>query len=161
MSGRSERGGGRAQPPGWPVLLVTVALGGCAAHAELPAEVPETTPAPAPSGARTFGWFSIALGAEGAVAAIATSALIVDYKSTRDSGCNAAKMCSADGINANNQIGSLLGWNAGAWVVAAAGLGVGTVLILTHPVDNGYPQRTSITVAPRVTLGGLGLSGSF
>jgi hypothetical protein len=50
-----------------------------------------------------------------------------------------------------------VGWNAGAWVLAAAGLGVGSYVLLSHPVS----EHTSITLAPSGTTAGLGLSGTF
>ena len=112
-----------------------------------------------PTGARGFGWLGSAVGAEAAVAATATWVAILDYKSTRDSGCNAQKLCSPNGLNANSQIGSLVGWNAGAWVLAAAGLGVGSYLILSHPLNKEHPL--SITLSPSGTTAGLGLGGSF
>jgi hypothetical protein len=120
---------------------------------------PDAEPVYDPTEARTFGWLGIALGAEGAVVATATSVAILDYKSTRDSGCNADRLCSAAALSANSQIGSLVGWNAGAWVLAASGLGVGSFLLLTNPPAK--EGRTSITLAPSGTMAGLGLSGSF
>jgi hypothetical protein len=153
-------------------LALTQALaGGCAPRTTTPpgfpaqsadgssSPPPEPDPGSNPSQARTFGWFGIALGTEGAIAAAATSAAMLDFKSQRDSDCNARKVCSADGLNANNQIGALAGWNAGAWVLAGAGLGVGTFLLLTHPIDKD--RKTSITLAPDGTTAGLGLSGTF
>ena len=137
-----------AGPPGYPAM-----------QGETVARSPDTENESDPTVARGFGWLGIAVGAEAAIAATATSIAIVDYKSTRDSGCNAQKVCSADGLNANGQIGSLVGWNAGAWVLAAAGLGIGSYLILTHPLDKGRPL--SITLAPSGTTAGLGLGGSF
>jgi len=112
-----------------------------------------------PTVPRAYGWIGIAIGAEAAIAAAATSAAVLDYKSTRDSGCNAQKVCSADGLSANSQIGSLVGVNAAAWVLAAAGLGVGSYLLLTHPLDK--ERHTSITLAPSGTTAGVGLSGTF
>lgn len=137
---------------------------GCAARPGPPpgsatAPPPSEESEPDPSQARTFGWLGIALGTEGAVAAIATSAAILDYKSTRDSGCNADKQCSSDALNANNNISGMIGWNAGAYVLAVAGLGVGTYLLLTHPPR--HARRFSLTLAPEGTMGGVGLGGSF
>jgi len=154
--------------PRWLAVSLVLASGGCAARPAGPPGSPqgETAAAPAdaenesdPTVARGFGWLGIAVGAEGAIAATATSIAILDYKSTRDSGCNAQKVCSADGLNANGQIASLVGWNAGSWVVAAAGLGIGSYLLLTHPLEKTRPL--AITLAPSGTTAGLGLGGSF
>jgi hypothetical protein len=79
--------------------------------------------------------------------------MMLENKSTRDSNCNAAKVCSAIGLNANNEIGAVGAWNAGAWVLAVAGLGVGTYLILSHPIA----EHARISVSPA----GLSLGGSF
>jgi hypothetical protein len=112
-----------------------------------------------PTTARTFGWLGIGVGAEGAILAAVTSVAMLDYKSARDSGCNAQKLCSTAGLNADNQISGLAGWNAGAWVLAVAGLGGGTILLLTHPPEQR--QRAPVTLTPGPTGAGLGLSGSF
>jgi len=79
--------------------------------------------------------------------------MMLDDKSTRDSNCNSQKACSTAGFNANSQLGDLVGWNAGAWVLAAAGLGVGTYLILSHPIE----RRTEVYVSPA----GVALQGKF
>jgi hypothetical protein len=62
-------------------------------------------------------------------------------------------VCSSIGLNANTQLSALAPWNAGAWVVAVAGLGTGTILILTHPLA----KRTSVYASPT----GVGLRGQF
>jgi hypothetical protein len=105
-----------------------------------------------PTEARTFGWLSIAVGAESAIVATVTSVLILEDKGTRDSDCNADRVCSSSGFNANTQIGALAVWNAGAWILAAAGLGVGSYLLLTHS-----PARTTVSLSPS----GGSLVGSF
>jgi hypothetical protein len=145
---------------------------GCASEALPSAEAP-TVPALAPSRpasasptdstaeattsdptlVRTFGWVSIAIGAESAAVAAATSGLMLENQSTRNSSCNAEKVCSSIGLNANTQLSALAPWNAGAWVVAVAGLGTGTILILTHPLA----KRTSVYASPT----GVGLRGQF
>jgi hypothetical protein len=104
-----------------------------------------------PTLARTFGWVSLAIGGESAIVAAVTSILMLEDKSTRDSGCNAQKVCSTDGYNANIQLSAAAGWNAGAWVVAAAGIGIGAYLILSHPVA----EHVRVSVSPAgATLGG-------
>jgi hypothetical protein len=130
-----------------------------------PAPTPSASPSPEeaeasdPTTARTFGWLGIAVGAEGAILATVTSAAMLDYKRVRDSDCNAEKLCSSAGLSANTQIGGLAAWNAGAWVLAVAGLGGGTILLLTHPLEER--RRAPITVTPGMSGAGLGVSGSF
>jgi len=111
-----------------------------------------------PTVARTFGWLGIAVGAESAIVATVTSVMMLEDKSTRDAQCHAAKMCSSSGLHADTQLGSLAGWNAGAWVLAAAGLGVGSALLLTHPVETHPLERhATLTVSPF----GVSLAGDF
>ncbi len=80
-------------------------------------------------------------------------------KSVRDGNCNAQKVCSPSGFSANGDIASLAGWNAGAWVVAALGLGIGGVLVLSDHA--GSSQRAAITVNAVGSGAGLGVESSF
>jgi hypothetical protein len=84
---------------------------------------------------------------------------MLHQKSKRDADCDAAKVCSQDGINANTQLAALSGWNAGSFIVAAAGLGVGAFLLLTSSVEGD--KQTAIGVAPTGSGAGLNLKGSF
>jgi hypothetical protein len=154
-------------------LVALLPLSGCGARSTAPPGFPPAAPSSEPSPppesepeaksdptlVRAIGWFSVAIGTEGAIVAATTSAIMLHEKSRRDSNCNAEKQCSPDGIDANNQIGSLSAWNAGAWVVGAAGLGVGTFLLVTHPANDA--PRAAVTLHPGGALAGLGLSGSF
>jgi hypothetical protein len=108
-----------------------------------------------PTEARTFGWLSLAVGTESAIVATVTSVMMLHDKSTRDSGCNAEKVCFPSGFDANTQIGALEVWNAGSWVLAAAGLGLGTYLIATHPLERHVPL--SVNASP----GGISVAGTF
>jgi hypothetical protein len=109
--------------------------------------------------ARAYGWFSVAVGTLGLGVAATTSGLMLHQKSKRDADCDAARVCSQDGINANSQLAALSGWNAGAFVVAAAGLGVGAFLLITSSADG--EKQTALGVAPTGSGGGLNLKGSF
>jgi hypothetical protein len=88
-----------------------------------------------------------------------TSILILGYKGTRDDGCNAEKICTGTGLNANSQIQAVQFWNAGAWVLAAAGLGVGAYLILSHPRD--AQRGIAVGVEPNGSGVSLGLRSAF
>jgi len=79
--------------------------------------------------ARTWGWVSVAIGAEAAVVAVITSAVMLHDKNQRDADCNAQKVCTPAGLDANISLTQLAGWNAAAWIIAAAGLGTGGVLL--------------------------------
>ncbi len=134
-----------------------------AAPAQAPAGPPVTEPPPAPrSGggpARTAGWLSIAVGGEAAVVAVVTSFMVLHEKGVRDDNCDARKVCSQTGIDANATIDTLLGWNAAAWIVAVAGLGAGTVLVLTHPSKSD--RTVAIGVAPAPGGAALSVQGAF
>jgi hypothetical protein len=109
--------------------------------------------------ARTFGWVSLAIGAEATVVAVATSIMMMHEKSVRDSACDAQKVCTPDGGEANDTIGRLAGWNVGAWAVAAAGLGIGAYLLLTNPSEGS--RATAVTVAPNGSGLSLGVRSTF
>jgi hypothetical protein len=110
-------------------------------------------------GARDVGWISLSIGVEAAIVAIVTSGMILDSKSTRDSHCNAQKVCSQDGLDANSSIQSLLGWNAAAWAVAVVGTGAGIILVATHPYE--AKPVAALTLAPAAAGAALRLEGSF
>jgi hypothetical protein len=125
-----------------------------------------TPPPPAPPvearssrSRRTLGWISVAIGSEAALVAIATSFMMLHEKSVRDAHCDASKFCSSEGFDANSSLEALTWWNVGAFGVAAAGLGVGAVLLLTNPRES--ERTTSIVVAPNGSGAGLGLRGTF
>jgi hypothetical protein len=101
---------------------------------------------------------SIAIGSEAGLLALATSGMMLHDKSVRDSQCtveNAQKVCSQDGYSANSSLANLGGWNAAAWTVAAVGIGVGVVLLVTHP--NKAQPTTALTVGPAPAGTGAGV----
>jgi hypothetical protein len=102
--------------------------------------------------ARVLGWVSLSLGAEAAIVAVTTSFLLLHEKNVRDAECDAQKICSQRGLDANSTIASLVPWNTASWIVAAAGIGGGAVLLLTHRPDT---RQTAMGVAP--SAGGLDL----
>jgi hypothetical protein len=147
-----------AQPS--PHLMVAQAT-----PAPAPEPAPEPAPAPAPaqeksSGTsdpmlRTFGWISIGIGAQATAVAIVTSFMMLHQKSLRDDNCSSKKLCTQAGLDANTQLGSLGGWNAGAYAIGAIGLGLGAFLVLTNPADKD--KEVSAGVSPS----GLTLRGKF
>jgi hypothetical protein len=145
--------------------IAALASVGCAGRSLPPQHAPstsESTPSSASSSsrtARTYGWVGVGVGAEAAVAALVTSVIILHDKSVRDANCSTEKICSQAALDANQDIGLLEGWNAGAWIVAAAGLGIGAYLILTEPADGG--QRTAVAIGPIGSGTGLALRSSF
>ena len=108
---------------------------------------------------RTIGWISLAIGAEAAIVAGVTSFMLVHEKSVLDANCDANKVCNADGIDAKGAISNTVPWNTGASIVAAVGVGVGTVLLLTSRSDSG--KDTALTVSPTPAGASLGLRSQF
>jgi hypothetical protein len=142
----------------------TAAATASSPHLLVAAAAPETaTPPPAGrrsnGSARTIGWISIAVGGEAAVFAIATSVMMLNDKSVRDSGCDANKVCTSDGFSANSTLDALAWWNVAAYGVAAAGLGIGTVLLLTNPRDR--ESGAALVVSPNGTGANLAVRGAF
>jgi hypothetical protein len=105
-----------------------------------------------------MGWFSIAFGASAGLVALGTSIMMLHQADIRNRDCNAAKVCSADGVNANNQLDALAGWNVGSYIAAAAGLGIGTILVLTNPTNG---RKTAVEVSPNGAGAGLLLRSTF
>jgi hypothetical protein len=105
--------------------------------------------------ARDLGWVSLGIGATAALVALGTGVVMLHDQSVRSSGCDANKLCTADGSNANTQLSQLGPWNAAAFGVAAVGFGLGAYLLLTH--NAGSAAHTAVGVSP----GGLVVQGSF
>jgi hypothetical protein len=95
---------------------------------------------------RMAGWISLGIGGSAALIALGTSIVMLNDKSARDSNCDASQVCSPAGLAANNELGQMVGWNIGAFAVAAVGLGVGAFLVLTNPSDR--EMGTQVGVAP-------------
>ena len=108
---------------------------------------------------RVVGWVSLTIGAEAAVIALVTSLLIEHQKSLRDDNCNAQKICNAEGFGAVGTIDTIVPWNTTTWFVAAAGLGLGTVLLLVSQPEN--EKQTAVTVSPVSSGLALGLRSTF
>jgi hypothetical protein len=108
---------------------------------------------------RVVGWVSLTIGAEAAVVALVTSLLIEHQKGLRDDNCNAQKVCNTTGFGAVSTIDTIVPWNTTTWFVAAAGLGLGTVLLLVSKPES--EKQTAITVSPVSSGLGLGLRSTF
>jgi hypothetical protein len=108
---------------------------------------------------RTWGWVLVGTGGAAGAVAIGTSVLMIVDKSTRDSDCSAAKVCSAAGLAANTQIADVAGWNTGAWILAAAGVGIGAFLLITNPTDRA--KAVQVGVAPNGAGADLNLRAAF
>ena len=105
---------------------------------------------------RALGWIVLSIGAEATAAAVVTSFMMVHEAGVRSSDCPDG-VCSAAGIQANDRLKMLGGWNLGAWAVGAVGLGTGIVLLLTNPSDKSLGTQVEMGA----TASGLLLKGSF
>jgi hypothetical protein len=119
---------------------------------------------------RYAGWIVFAVGAQSAILATATSLLMLHENSVRNEDCNAQKVCSSDGLQANGKLSEAGAFNAATWIVAAAGLGVGAYLVLTNPPTSDGSDKssstppksappTSTTTSPSAAIG-VGPNGS-
>jgi len=84
--------------------------------------------------------------------------MMLHQANLRNDNCDAAKVCNPDGITANGQLQGLAPWNVGAYVAAVAGLGVGTILLLTNPRN---ARQTAVDVSPNGSGAGLMLRSTF
>jgi|HubBroStandDraft_2_1064218.scaffolds.fasta_scaffold204692_2 hypothetical protein len=143
-----------------------ISCGGCVGRAAPPedatsASAQESTSSSQASSSHTtrnFGWAGLGIGADAAIVAVGTSFVILHDKSVRDGNCNAEKVCSPSGLAANEDIATLADWNTGAWILAALGIGIGGILLLTDHA--GSSQHAAITV--HVGSGAdLGIESSF
>jgi hypothetical protein len=107
---------------------------------------------------RALGWVLLSVGAESAVVATITSFMMLHQNSVRSADC-VDKVCSTDGLSANTTLHNLEWWNAGAWVVAVAGLGAGAFVLWTNPSDKAL--QAEVGVAPTGSGPGVLLRGAF
>lgn len=109
---------------------------------------------------RMWGWILVGgVGGPAGLVAIGTSVVMLADNSTRNSNCSAAKVCSSAGLSANSDLATVGGWNAAAWGIAAAGLGLGAYLVLTHHADR--TTDTQLGVAPNGSGASFGFRTSF
>jgi hypothetical protein len=126
------------------------------------AAAPTTATAPEARGGgtgRTVGWVLVSVGSAATALAIGTSFLMLHRNSVRSDECNAQKLCSRAGLEANSALKSLGGWNAGAWALGVVGLGAGAFLVLSNPTGKSEP--TAIGISPNGSGMGLDLRSAF
>jgi len=107
---------------------------------------------------RALGWVALSVGAEAAVVATVTSYIMLHQSGIRSDNC-VGKVCSASGLSANETLHNLEWWNAGAWVVAAVGVGVGAIVLWTSPTDAAV--HAEVGIAPTGSGSSLLLRGAF
>jgi hypothetical protein len=145
-------------------ISIAASSSGCASPSVPPrspgSAASSTSPPPhADRTARTYGWVSVSIGAEATAIAIITSAMMLHENSVREANCDGQKVCTPTGIDANATLSQLGTWNAAAWVVALGGLGVGSYLLWTHPVEG--KSQVGVAVDPVGTGLGLGVRSTF
>jgi hypothetical protein len=108
---------------------------------------------------RIYGYVALAIGAEAAVVAVVTSFMLLHQKSVVDDDCDAQKRCSSVGLGETGAVSQTAPLNTAAWIVAAVGLGAGTILLLTSQPESG--KSTAVTVSPSLGGAALGLRSTF
>lgn len=108
---------------------------------------------------RIYGYVGLAIGAEAAVVAGVTSFMLLHQKSVIDDHCDAQKRCSSVGLSETGAVSQTSPLNTTAWIVAAVGLGAGTILLLTSQSESG--KSTAVTVSPSPGGAALGLRSTF
>ncbi len=132
-----------------------------AAAAALPAEPPPAT-APGPSGRRIGAFVSVGIGVAGVVMGAVTGGLALGKKSTVDQGCGARAgfadptACNATGIAAASSLSTLGLVSTVGFVVGAAGLATGAVLLATEPKAHDASTRRRWVSAGVVAAGSTG-----
>jgi hypothetical protein len=96
---------------------------------------------------RTIGWIAGGVGAAGLLTAIVTGLMISDRKTTYDEQCKTSPCASQEGLDAQASGKTLMTVNAVAWVLGAAGLGVGAYFLLT-PAKDGPQADVHATAVP-------------
>lgn len=109
--------------------------------------------------ARAAGWVSIAVGVQALAVAGVTSGMMMYADGVREEQCDDAQRCTSRGVTANDRIADLSPWNVGAWTLAAAGLGVGTFLVVTNPTEPR--QRAALSLSPARSGAGVQLGATF
>jgi hypothetical protein len=107
---------------------------------------------------RTVGFVVGAVGLVGVAAGVATGVAVLGAKSKANDHCNSR--CDAEGRDAVSTGKTLVAINWVSWGVAAAGLGVGTFLVLTSKPSSSQPS-TAASVEPVVGPTSVSLRGRF
>jgi hypothetical protein len=108
---------------------------------------------------RTAALASFAIGATAGIFAVGSSIQMLADEKTRSADCNAQKVCSPAGLQANSELGINGATNVALWAVTMSGLGVGTFLILTNPANRA--STTSVGIAPNASGANLMVRGLF
>ncbi|MGK3979208.1 tol-pal system YbgF family protein [Sorangium sp. So ce118] len=120
------------------------AAGGSAGHALPPKEGPREAGS---SAWRTAGWISAGVGAVGIGVGAVFGLRAIGKMGDADDHCNEANVCAAEGIRLQEQGATAGTISTVAFVVGAAALGAGAVLVFTAP------SSAPASSAPRATLG--------
>lgn len=102
---------------------------------------------------QTFGWVSGGVGVAGVITGVVSGVMLASAKSTVEDNC-VDKICTNQrGIDAASSGRTLLVVNTAAWVVGAAGIGLGAYFLLSSS-----PDRPSAAVVPFASPDGAALS---
>jgi hypothetical protein len=133
-----------------------LAPGGAESAAAKPAPA-SPPPADGGSGRRTLGWVVGGVGLAGLTVSLVTGVMVLDKKSTVDDECT-NDTCSSTGAEAASSGRTLSTVSTAAFIVGAAGLGVGAYLLLTAPSGTATAR---VGVRSRSAIPELVLEGTF
>lgn len=108
------------------------------------------------SGKRTAGFIVGGIGVASLVFAGISGVIILNEKSTADSGCPGKTNCSPDALSAISANKTWLPINMVAWIVGVAGVGTGAYLVIT-----GKDDKPAARVGAMLLPGGAGAGASW
>jgi hypothetical protein len=108
---------------------------------------------------RNAGWASLAIGGVAGLFAIGSSIIMLEDEQTRSSNCNANKVCTPAGAQADYSLANNAAPNVALWALTITGLGVGAYFILTNP--RGAADAVSVGVTPNGSGANLAIRGAF
>jgi hypothetical protein len=118
-----------------------------------PAELVDDTRNSSPTERQTLGWVTGGIGVAGIGTGVITGIMLANAKSTVEANCNEKICTNQQGIDAASSGQTLLVVNTAAWIVGAAGVGLGAYFLLSSS-----PGRPAAAVVPVVSAEGAALS---
>jgi hypothetical protein len=112
--------------------------------------------APPPKPNRTAAYLTLGIGVAGLAAGATFGFLAMGRKNALNDECDASKVCPPSSQTTLDAAQRWAAFSSVGFAVGAAGVTVGTILLLTTPSD-----KKGAWVAPTVGIGSLGLRGEF
>ena len=128
-------------------------------------DAPARRAPPPPSGPPTLGLVAGGIGLAGLAVATVSGLVLLNEKSRADAGCHDKIDCNDDARRAIDANKTWVTVNTAAWIVGAAGIGVGAYAFLTRPsaakASGSVPARRPVAILAAAPLpGGAGASAT-